>query len=341
MRVGALPLLALLFYPLPALAAETAAEPHTYLIMPFENTAEDPSLEWLSTGLALTLGESLLGFGAQVVDEEDRAVLLEGNGIPPGARITLASALELGRRMRARTGVPRPDRMILGRFIVTEGDLTLSLRSIALPAEKARAWTSRQGRLKNLLSVETTLALALARAEGIPVSDGKTEILAHQAGEVPLLAFEHYCRGMAETDSRKRLQLLRRAVQEYPGYPKAVYQTAALLVKAERWDEAAELLNRATSDPHPYEASFHLLTATVALQHRDPVAAEAAARRALAIAPTARGHALLGRALLAGGDREAARAELQQAMATDATDPDLDDLRRALAEGAQPGRRTP
>jgi tetratricopeptide (TPR) repeat protein len=342
-RVGALPLLALSFVPLPARAAETAppAAPHTYLIMPFENTAEDPSLEWLSTGLALTLGESLLGFGSQVVDEEDRAVLLEGNGIPPGARITLASALELGRRMRARPGLPRPDRMILGRFNVTEGDLTLSLRSIDLPTEKARAWTSRQGRLKNLLAVETTLALALAKAEGISITDSKSEVLAQQTGDLPLLAFEHYCRGMAETDSRKRLQLLRRAVQEYPGYPKAAYQAAALLVKAERWDEAAEMLKKAVSDPHPYESSFHLLSATIALQHRDPVAAEAAARRALAIAPTARGHALLGRALLARGDREAARAELQQSTATDAADPDVDDLRRALAEGAQPGRRNP
>jgi len=327
--------------PVPAHSAEPATPLHTYLIMPFENTAEDRSLEWLSTGLALTLGESLLGFGAQVIDEEDRAVLLEGNGIPTGAQITLASALELGRKMLARGAAPRPDRMILGRFNVTEGALTLSLRSIDLPREKARSWTSRQGRLKDLLEVETDLAMALAKTEGIPVADGRSEVLAQQAGDLPLLAFEHYCRAMAESDSRKRLQLLRRAVQEYPGYPKAAYQAAALLVKAERWDEAAETLQKSSSDPIPYASSYHLLSAAIALQRGDPAASEAAARRALAIASTARGHALLGRALLARGDAEAARAELQLAMAADATEPDLDDLRRALADGPQPVRRKP
>ena len=341
MRLAALAVLTATLLPVPALSAEPAAPLHTYLIMPFENTAEDRSLEWLSTGLALTLGESLLGFGAQVIDEEDRAVLLEGNGIPTGAQITLASALELGRKMLARGAAPRPDRMILGRFNVTEGALTLSLRPIDLSREKARSWTSRQGRLKDLLEVETDLALALAKTEGIPVTDGRSEVLARQSGDLPLLAFEHYCRAMAEADSRKRLQLLRRAVQEYPGYPKAAYQAAALLVKAERWDEAAETLQKCSSDPIPYASSFHLLSAAIALQRGDPAASEAAARRALAIASTARGHALLGRALLARGDAEAARTELQLAMAADATEPDLDDLRRALADGPQPVRRKP
>ena len=83
-------------------AAEPGAPAHAYLIMPFENTAEDPALDWLSAGLAHSLGEYLLGFGQQVMDPEERTVLLEGSGIPPGAPLALASALELGRRTLAR-----------------------------------------------------------------------------------------------------------------------------------------------------------------------------------------------------------------------------------------------
>src|SRR5207245_2108727 len=176
---GALALAAVL---LPGAAAASATGPaaarapvgHTYLVMPFENTAEDPSLDWLSTGLSLSIGEYLLGAGAQVVDDDDRTVLLEGNGIPPGAQITLATALELGRKARARGGTLRPDRMILGRFNVTgKGDLVLSVRSIELQQEKARAWLSQAGRLKRLLEVQNGLTLSLARADGLPTAESR------------------------------------------------------------------------------------------------------------------------------------------------------------------------
>jgi tetratricopeptide (TPR) repeat protein len=335
--------LVLLAFSLPAAAlardGRSAAAP-TYLVMPFENVAEDRSLEWLSTGLALAMSESILGHGAKVVDEEDRAVLLEGNGLPAGATPTLATALELGRKMRARGG-PRPDRLLIGRFTVTGGDLTLAARSIDLAGDKARPWISRRGPLKSLLEVQGGLAEALAHDVGLAAGKGPPEGAGEKDGQVPLLAFETYCRGMAETDTHKRLQILRRAVEEYPGYPRAAYQAASLLVREERWDEASEMLARIGTDPHPYETDFYLLKAAVGLEKRDPGAAAAAARRALALTDTARGHALLGRALFATGDRPQAEAELQKAATLDPSEPENDDLRRALAEGPRPARRNP
>lgn len=332
--------------PLLALAGPSpavASPGHTYLILPFENTAEDPSLDWLSTGLALTLGEYLLGLGERVVSEDERAVLLEGSGIPAGAPVSLASALELGRRMRARPGAPgdRPGRLILGRFNLVDGGLTLSARAIDLAAEKARPWITRDGRLQDMLEVQNALAVALARDQGLAISGGRSALLLKQSGGVPLLAFETYCRAMAEGDGQKRLQMLRRALQQFPGYPKAAFQAASLLAREERWDEAAKMLEVAAAAPHPYEADFNLLAAGVALHRRDPQAAAAAARRSLEHADTARGHALLGRALLAAGDGDQARAELNRALALDPNEPEIDDLRRALEAGPRPARRTP
>lgn len=323
----------------PALASPAIA-PRVYLVMPFENVAEDPSLDWLATGLALSLGESLEGLRVQVVDDEERAVLLEANGIPERASITLASALELGRRMRARSGATRPDRMVLGRFNVAKGVLTLSARSIEIAQEKARPWVSQQGRLRDLLQVQEALARALARGDALSGGEPANEGV-RPAAEPPLIAYEHYCRAMAEMDSKKRLQLLRRAVDEYPGYPKAAYQAATVLAKAERWDDAADMLGKAAGEPHPYESGYYLLKSAIALERRDPDGAVLAARRALGYADSARGHALLGRGLLAQGDSEAARAELQRADALDASEPENDDLRRGLAQGPRPARRNP
>ena len=321
--------------------SDHAGPRHVYVVMPFENIAEDRSLDWLASGLALSLGEALQGLGVQIVDDEERTVLLEANGIPDRASITLASAVELGRRMRARSGAAHPDRMVLGRFNVAEGILTLSARSIEIAEEKARPWVSRQGRLKDLLAVQEGLTIALARGDALPVEKLSPDGAARSGADPPLLAYEHYCRGMAETDSKKRLQLLRRAVQEYPGFAKAAYQAASVLAKAERWNEAAEMLGRTGGEPHPYESGYYLLTAAVDLERRDSGEAAGAARRALAYADSARGHALLGRGLLAQGDPEAARAELQKAEALDPSEPENDELRRALAEQPQPARRTP
>lgn len=320
------------------LAAPSPSPSHAYLILPFENVAEDRSLDWLSAGLAHDLQEYLLGFGQQVMDDEERSVLLEGSGIPPGAPLALASALELGRKNLQRPGGTRTDRLVLGRFNLDQGSIALSARVIDIRQEKARPWLQRSGRLKDLLQVGRDLAVDLAHNEKIPLSDNRSAILQKQSEDAPLLAFETYCRAMAESDSKRRLQLLRKALQQYPGYPKAAYQAGALLAREERWEDAAAVLGKASSDPFPYESDYHLLNALVALRRKDPQAAITASRRALAIADTARGHLLLGRALQATGDREAALAELDKAKAVDPSDPEIEDLRRAIGGGKTEGR---
>jgi tetratricopeptide (TPR) repeat protein len=321
-------------------AADTGAPARAYLILPFENTAEDRSLDWMSAGLAHALGEYLLGFGQRVMDDEERTVLLEGSGIPPGAPLALASALELGRKTLARPAGLRVDRLVLGRFNVDHGDIAVAARVIDIRREKARPWQSRSGRLKDLQEVNRDLALALARDEKLAVSDGRADLLRKQSEDVPLLAFETYCRAVTGSDSKERLQLLRKALQQYPGYPKAAYQAGALLAREERWEDAAAILVKASSDPFPYESDYHLLNALVALGRRDPETATTEARRALSIVDSARGHLLLGRALQAAGDRAAALAELQKAKAADASDAEVEELRRALDDVKSP-RRTP
>jgi len=325
----------------PALAT-AAPQPsaHAYLIMPFENTAEDPALDWLSAGLAHSLGEFLLGLGQQVMDPEERTVLLEGSGIPIGAPLALASALELGRRTLARPTGLRVDLLILGLFNVAECDMTVAGRVIDLKREKARPWQARSGRLKDLQQVGSDLALALARDEKIAVADGREELLRKHTEEVPLLAFETYCRAVSESDSKERLQLLRKALQQYPGYPRAAYQAGALLAREERWDDAAAVLGKTSSDPSPYESDYHLLNAQVALGRKDPQTAMAEARRALTIAESARGHLLLGRALQASGDSAAALAEVEKAKSADPNDAEIEELRRSIERAKNP-RRSP
>ena len=323
---------ALLLLGLAGVTQARAASPIGFVILPFENTAEVEALDWLQNGLAFHTGEHLKACGASVVEEEDRAVFLEGNGIPQGASLTLASALELGRKMRARSTGLRPDRLVLGRYSVQDGEFTVQVRVIDLEEERARPWLMRQGRLLNLLSVHAGLMEGLGRDAGMRGCGGEESTPAP-----PLLAFETYTRAMAESEPKKRLGLLRRALQEFPGYPQAAYQAALLQARAERWDEASTTLQSIAGEPIPYATDAHLLSAAVALQRKDAPTAAAQARLALQRVPSARGHALLGRALAAQGDLPGARKEQERAQAIDPSEPEIEDLRRILDGGTPLG----
>ena len=321
-------------------ASADPSEQHTYLILPFENVAEDPSLAWLSTGLALSLGEYLRDAGARVVDDEERALTLEEHGIPAGASLTLASVLQLGRNMRALGGGPRPDHTLVGTFTIADGELTLRARWVHLKREYAGPWLEREGRLSDLLKILARLAEDLADEIEVASSAGhERRSRADAFGDPPLLAFESYCRGMAETNTKKRLKLLRQAVGEFPDYHRAAYQAAALLARGEQWNDAADMLDKAAADPHPYRYGYYTLQATIALQRRRPADAVEAAANAIALEETVRAQLLLCRAHLAGGDHKAARAALDRAAAIDPDDPEIDDLRAALS--AASGNPTP
>jgi tetratricopeptide (TPR) repeat protein len=221
---------------------------------------------------------------------------------------------------------------VLGRFLVTEGALTISARSIDLSDEKSRPRVSRDGRLTDLLKMLNRVALEIASRDGIDLPVTRSAFLQKHAGDVPLLAFETYCRSMSESDPRERLKGLRRAIRERPGYPKAIYHAVRLLAQAERWSEAAKMIDGISAEPHPYESDFHLTAAGIALERREPEKAAEAARRALEYVESPRGHLLLARAHFANGDPGAARTELEEAEALDPSAPGIEKLRHMLAE---------
>ena len=335
MRNATVPLLLIALTASP-LAAASPNEARTYLIMPFENVAEDPSLDWMSTCIAFSFGEYLSGFGVTVIEDDERAVLYEGSGLPSGAPLTIASSLQLGRKMRGRAGEIGPDRMILGKFLVNEGALTIDARTLNLVRESFGEPVAREGRLKDLLKMQYTLVATLAHEEGLRAPDSRGAMFNLHADELPLLAHETYCRAMAETNPKKRLRLLRRAVDEFPGYPKAVFQATDLLVGSERWGDAATLIESVRAAPHPYEEEFYILSATVALERGQPQEASKAARRALEYSGSVRGYLLLASALIGLEDFKEARAAIESAESIDSTNPQIAELRRTLQEEAEP-----
>jgi len=85
------------------------------------------------------------GFRQQVMDDEERSVPPRGSGIPSGAPLALASALSSGRKTLQRPGGARSGRLVLGRFNLDKGDITVAARVIDIKQEKPGPGCSARG----------------------------------------------------------------------------------------------------------------------------------------------------------------------------------------------------
>lgn len=327
--------LALFHFQTPLLAGPA----RTYLVLPFEDAAAEPARDWLREAMAISLGDYLLAAGQGVVSREDRLLAMDELNLPAGAPLTLATSIRIGRHLRSRSDGPKPDRVVVGRFSLDQGRISISTRALDLASNKAGSWKQVEGNLQELLRLQKSLAQTLLRGEAVPANHlgaASDDNLAGQA--FPLLAYENYVRALIEPDAGRRQSLLRKAIQQSPGYPKASLQLARLLVRAGKRSEAEGLLGRISSEPAPFGAEYHALKGSLALDAGRLPEAEEEVRHSLALRETAEARILMGRLERSRGDLDAAREELRRAAELDPDSPDVEALRRLLDREKPPTR---
>ena len=331
----AIPLIALALVPVGSILAGDSH--HNYLILPFEDSAPDGARDWLQEAMALSIGDFFLTAGQQVVDREDRMAAMDEMDLPSGAPLTLATSLRLGRRYRTEQQRLAPDRLVVGKFSLDNGQLSISARVLQLDANAAASWKEDAGNLKDLLKLQKSLAHSLLRSDGASVGNLASHADDSDAShDFPLVAYENYIRGIIEPAVPKQLAFLRKAVQQSPGYPKACYQLARLLARAGKREEAEGVLKGISGEPTPYGAEFHALKGGLAMDAGRVSEAEAEARESLAARETADAHLLRARVARAQSDPAQALKELDRAEALDPENPDIDSLRRQIKKDSPP-----
>jgi hypothetical protein len=329
--------LALMFLPFLAAAPLSAQGAHSYLVLPFEDSAPDPSRDWLEEAMAISLSDFLLGAGQEVVDREERLLGMDELELPVGAPLTLATSLKLGRHFRTRGDSNGPDRLIVGKFSLVEGQLTLSARVLRLDANAAAPWREESGSLKDLLKLQKSLAHDLLRSDGSSTANLAAHADDANSGHAfPLLAYENYIRGMIDPSVGKQIGYLRKAVELSPGYPKATFQLARLLSRSGKKDDAESVLKGIAGDPAPYAADYHAFKGGLALDAGRLSEAQEEASRSISLRETAAGHVLLARIARAQSDPARALQELDKAEALDPDNADIDPLRKQLGKEASP-----
>ena len=334
LRRGALRLVVCLL----AATAGTTAEPaHTYLILPFEDSAPDGSRDWLQEAMALSLADYFLGASQRVVPREDRLSAMEELELPPGAPLTLATSLRLGRRFRSETEGLVPDRLVVGKFTLDKGQLAMVARVLRLDANSAAPWREESGSLKDLLKMQKSLAHALLRSDGMTASKLASHADNADSGAAfPLVAYESYIRGLIDPSAAKQISYLRKATEQSPGYPKATFQLARILAHSGKGGEAEGVLKGIAGEPDPYAAEYYSLKGTLELEAGRLSEAEAQARLSMAARETSEVHVLLALSARAQADPSRALQELNRAEALDPDNPDIAPVRRQIQKDLPP-----
>lgn len=320
-----------------ALPARGESPIHSYLILPFEDSAPDPPRDWMREAMSISLGEYFRGAGQGVVEREDRILAMEELSVPAGAPLTLATSIKLGRHLATAQDGPRADRVVVGKFSLDQGQITVSARVLSLDSNRSGPWKEEQGSLKDLLKLQRSLSHSLLKDDGVPANnlDAAADD-AEAGGAFPLVAYESYIRGLIEPAPGRQQSLLRKALEQSPGYPKACFHLGRILAKAGKGREAEVILKKASADPVPYSARYHALLGSLALDGGRLSDAEAEAGKSLSLEETAEVRILKARIALASGDPGTARAEFDRAVALDPENPDIEALRRQIDTQAAP-----
>ncbi|HEX9049155.1 MAG TPA: tetratricopeptide repeat protein, partial [Anaeromyxobacter sp.] len=266
----------------------------------------------------LRLAQALAPVYAALGEPQKQAEALEliALQLPPGAdaRERARHLLDASELRSSRLGDPR------GALSAAAG----ALRACPDHAEARRRCEELAREVGAHRELMSLLVEAAARLADRPEDEAALRVRAATVAEEDLGAFD-------EASAQ-----LRRALALRPGDPAVLAALTRTALAAERWQEAVDLLEqRAAAVEGPERAALHAQRAEVLQNHlREPVAAAAALREAIACAPEQRARlvARLADALGSAGDprgRAAALSELAE------VSPDPAEASRAALEAAR------
>ncbi len=198
-----------------AVTSTAHADSSTILVFPFENLANDRTLDWIGDGISELIIQRLRPEpGVYVFSRDERAAIYDRVGIPETANISRATALKLG----WDTGA---DNTITGTFSGTSDDFHITARLVDMEAGAASE-VRIDGKLEEVIPLTMTLSLQLLKKIVPGTASPESDYTARPP--TPRSAFENYVRGILNQDLQKRIELLQTAVRLYPQYGPALFQ---------------------------------------------------------------------------------------------------------------------
>src|SRR3954464_1494926 len=223
----------------------------TLVVLPFENRAQAPGLEWIGEAFPEVLSERLASPALFAVPRESREYAFERVGVPSSAKVSRATLYRIAEQMDV-------DQVVVGWFAYDGSTFSahsqlLNMRTLRLSPE-----ITESGPLPKIIDVMTALAWDLQRVSAPALTTSRNDFIASWP-PVRLDAFENYVRGVTATSKQEKISRLREAVRLNPSYGQALLQLGKAQYDSRDYAEAAKTLDRVNrSDPAGLEANFYL-----------------------------------------------------------------------------------
>ena len=182
-----------------------------FLVFPFENAGAPARLDWLGEALEELTILRLSAVGEPVYSHEGRSNELDRYGLPPEAKLSHATMLRIAQDLDA-------DYVIFGTFASDGSTLTVESRLLRVNPAALLPVSRESGPLETLMDLQTRLAwhTLSSNEHSYPLSLAD---FAKKQRPLRLDAFEHYVRGLLDSDDEARLRELREAVRLEPDWP--------------------------------------------------------------------------------------------------------------------------
>ena len=197
----------------PSAAPARVAGSHAgiFLVFPFENAGAPARLDWLGEALEELTILRLSAVGEAVYSHDGRSNELDRYGLPPEAKLSHATMLRIAQDLDA-------DFVIFGTFASDGSTLTVESRVLRVNPAALLPVNRESGPLETLMDLQTRLAWRTlsSNERSYPLSLAD---FAKKQRPLRLDAFEHYVRGLLDSDDEARLRELREAARLEPDWP--------------------------------------------------------------------------------------------------------------------------
>lgn len=244
------------------------AHADNFLVLPFFNVSQDPTLNWVGDSIAECVREALASQGLAAIDRSERTEAYQRLSIRPNAQLTKATVLRIGEALDA-------EQVVYGRFdwkpvppptgapaYAVEPKTRGSLRIVTYVLDRRHMKQGPEfqevGALEDLAALQRHVAWQTLRTVAPQAAPTEQDFVrAHPT--VRADAIENYIRGLLASSPDEKHRWFTQAVHLDPHYSQPCFELGRLQFQKREYTLASEWFQKVSTDDVHYRESRFLL----------------------------------------------------------------------------------
>jgi tetratricopeptide (TPR) repeat protein len=231
---------------------------HTTLVLPFSNSSQDPSLDWIGESIAVSVRDSLASHGLIVIERDDRLEAFRRHSMRPDAVLTKASIIKIGATLDAAD-------VLFGSFTLeparkdgSPGTLHITAQLLDLRRLATGPEFLESGPLEDLAAVQNRLGWQALQALAPKTAPSKQQFLAARPA-VRVDAIENYVRGLLAPSMDQKHRFFTAAARLEERFPQPRFQLGIIYWARHEHRIAADWFEGVTPEHPRYREARFLL----------------------------------------------------------------------------------